>query len=162
MTMDAGSWTLRPAGPDDEPFLLALYRDVRAAEFEAMGWPPETLAAFPADQWRMQMRAYALAHPHAEPSIVEQDGLAVGRLLVSRTAADHRIVDISLMSQVRGRGLGTQVLAEVCGRAEALGCSVSLSVLTTSPAQALYRRLGFVPVDDGEPYRQMVRPGPAC
>ncbi|MDZ4363864.1 GNAT family N-acetyltransferase [Brevundimonas sp.] len=162
MTMDAGSWTLRPAGPADEPFLLALYVDVRAAEFQGMGWPPEVLSAFLADQWRMQTRAYAHAHPQADLSIVEQDGVAVGRLLLSRTSSDHRIVDISLMSHVRGRGLGGQVLAGVCDRADAQGCTVSLSVLTTSRAQTLYRRLGFVPVDDGEPYRQMVRPRPAC
>ena len=122
MTMDAGSWTLRPAGPADEPFLLALYVDVRAAEFQGMGWPPEVLAAFLADQWRMQTRAYAHAHPQADLSIVEQDGVAVGRLLLSRTSSDHRIVDISLMSHVRGRGLGGQVLAGVCDRADASDC----------------------------------------
>lgn len=162
MTMDAGSWTVRPAGPGDEPFLQALYCDVRAAEFAQLGWPRETLAAFLADQWRIQARAHSLSHPHAERSIVEQDGLAVGYLLVSRTSSDHRIVDISLMSQARGRGLGSKVLAGICEQADAQACTVSLSVLTTNRAQALYRRLGFVPVDDSEPYRQMVRPRPAC
>lgn len=88
--------------------------------------------------------------------------MAVGYLLVSRTSSDHRIVDISLMSQARGRGLGSKVLAGICEQADAQSCTVSLSVLTTNRAQALYRRLGFVPVDDGEPYRQMVRPRPAC
>jgi ribosomal protein S18 acetylase RimI-like enzyme len=47
----------------------------------------------------------------------------------------------------RGRGIGSQLLAELLTRARAAGLErVSLSVETDNPARNLYQRAGFVPV----------------
>jgi len=151
---------LRPRLPSDDGFLFELFVDVRRPEFEQAGLPEALLNALLADQYRIQALQYAAAHPGAEHRIIEHDGTPVGRLILAQVPEGLRIVDISLMSNVRGRGLGGRVLSWICEQAGAAGCSVSLSVLGISPAQTLYLRHGFRFIDAGEPYRQMVRPRP--
>jgi ribosomal protein S18 acetylase RimI-like enzyme len=62
---------------------------------------------------------------------------------------DDRTPELSVGVRVerRGRGIGSQLLAELLTRARAAGLErVSLSVETDNPARKLYQRAGFVPV----------------
>lgn len=143
---------LRPQTPDDAPFLAGLYLSVRWEELAASGWPDEAKRAFLLDQFRLQTVHYAKAYYDAEFSIVEENGEPVGRLYLFRGERDLRIVDISLLPQARGRGLGTALIQAVFEEARGAGKTVSIHVETFNPARNLYRRLGFKDIEARGPY----------
>lgn len=64
------------------------------------------------------------------------------------------VVDLALLPEHRGAGVGEALLTRVVGD----GRRVSLSVVRTNPAQRLYRRLGFEVVDEDDVYLHMQRP----
>ncbi len=57
-------------------------------------------------------------------------------------------MDIALLPEHRGRGIGTRLVQDVLDEARASGRSVSLHVEETNPAKRLYERMGFVDVED--------------
>lgn len=149
---------LRPQTGDDAPFLEALYVSVRWPELAPSGWPDEFKRAFLTDQFRLQTRHYAQAYYDAEFSIVEHGGRAIGRLYLFRGQADHRIVDVSLVPEARGKGFGTALLKAVQEEAAAARKTVSIHVEQFNPALRLYRRLGFVELRPQGPYLLMQWP----
>ena len=58
------------------------------------------------------------------------------------------MVDIALLPDWRGRGVGTALTQPVIAEARAAGKTVSISVEKHNPAERLYRRLGFREVAD--------------
>lgn len=83
-------------------------------------------------------REYGLSGP------VRAIGLAT---LDRREATDTLLMDgIAVDAAARGRGIGTRLLAAVCGHARSLGKSeIRLDVIDTNPrARALYERQGFI------------------
>lgn len=135
---------LRQEASDDLPFLEQLFISTRLAELEPTGWPADVKQQFLASQFGFQRRHYAQAYHDADFYIVQQEDRPVGRLYLFRGSTDIRIVDISLLPEWRGRGLGAALIAVVQAEAERSGCSVSLQVALYNPAQRLYSRLGFV------------------
>ncbi len=73
-----------------------------------------------------------------------QGARAVGRL-VSDDARDDLILlmDIALLPEYRGRGIGTAILHELLQAADRAGKTVMLHVEPNNPALRLYQRLGF-------------------
>lgn len=131
---------LRTATAGDAELLRALHRTGAAAELA--GLPEAVLDA----QHELRERAY-LARAGAIDRIVVVDGAAVGRLLTAEADGPVRIVDLALLPEVRGRGVGTAVLRDELDRAADAGVPVVLRADRGSRPEALYRRLGFV--DDG-------------
>ena len=76
------------------------------------------------------------------------DGMSAGRLYVDRTADEIRIVDITLLPEHRGRGVGQALLEPVLAEGERDGLPVTIHVERHNPALRLYARLGFEVVDD--------------
>lgn len=79
---------------------------------------------------------------------MQVDGESVGRLLVDISGDGVTVVDVALVPGARGHGVGTKLLGEVLDAARAHDRRVTLCVLRSSPALALYQRLGFVVVDE--------------
>ena len=148
----AAGYGLRPQREEDYPFLEQLYFSVREKEVEPMDWPEEAKRAFLADQFRMQTAHYRTHYFDAEFLIVEHDGEAAGRLYIFRGPRDHRIVDISLLPEIRNAGVGSALLRAVQAEAEAAGKTVSIHVEKFNPAQTLYRRMGFCEISEIGPY----------
>lgn len=148
----------RPANAGDLDFLRSLYFDTRRGEMAAFGWPEAQAQAFLGMQYDFQSRSYAGSYPDAEHSIIETDDGPVGRLLLNRTKADFRVVDIALLASVHGRGIGRGVLGAVIERAEQAGLPIRLSVLIGNPAVHLYLKLGFVEEGNDGMYLEMTRP----
>lgn len=134
----------RPMTDSDAPLLLALYASTRAEEVAAWGWDPQQQAAFLHMQAMIQQRAYAMQYPGATQEILLHDGVPVGQMMVHRSPQEIRLVDIALLPDCRGRGLGTAAIAELQREAAMANLPVTLSVLKSNPAQRLYARLGFV------------------
>jgi len=85
--------------------------------------------------------------------IVLLDGLPIGRIWLFRCAAEHRLVDISLMLEFRNRGIGSLLLADAIAAARAACVRLCCSVAVTNPASLrLHQRLGFQIVGQDEIY----------
>ena len=141
--------TLRPATPDDAPFLLAVYASTREEELAlAVGWPDEQKAAFVAAQFQAQDAYYREHYTDATYEVVLVDGEPAGRRYVARWADEIRVMDIALLPAYRGGGVGTALLRELVDEAVAAGKKLSIHVEKMNRARELYERLGFVEAAD--------------
>lgn len=135
--------SLRAEVSDDESFLCALYGSTRAEELEASGWDPTARAAFLSLQFKAQRAGYRSQFPQAECSIVLLEGSSIGRTVVNRTDGEIRLVDLVLLPERRGAGIGTILLSSLIAEAANLRQPLRLSVVKGSRAIRLYERLGF-------------------
>ncbi len=149
--------TLRTARPADHDFLVALYTSTRADEFAQLGWPVEMERTFMKMQFDAQRSDYERRHPGALCDIVELRRCPVGRLWVAQDARSLTVLDITIMAELRGQGIGTACLQRELRRADLAGLDVELQVVVGNPAQRLYERLGFRPVGPGGVRQAMVR-----
>ena len=130
---------LRPATPDDEPFLLEVYASTRIDELAALGWNDDQKQAF----IKMQFLARERSYPRVDDRIILLDGRAVGRMLVDRNEAEILLRDIALLAEYRNTGIGSRLINDLMQEAAAAGKPIKLHVVSSSPAVRLYERLGF-------------------
>jgi ribosomal protein S18 acetylase RimI-like enzyme len=134
---------LRAEQAEDRPFLEGLYASTRSEEMAMAPWSEEQKRAFLAMQFDMQHRSYRQVYPDARYDVIQRAGEPVGRLYVSRRPEELRILDIALVSEVRGRGIGGALIAELLAEARGARQVVLLSVESNNRACALYKRFGF-------------------
>jgi len=155
------SIVLRPITAADEPFLRELYGSTRAEELAPVPWSEEQKRAFLDMQFRAQSVHYAKHYGDGEFLMIEDGGRPIGRLLLHRTAEEIRIIDISLMPEHRGKGIGTKLLRDVIVEGAATNRKVSIHVEHFNPAKRLYERLGFRYVETNGVYHRMEWRAPA-
>lgn len=148
----AQGFELRSERQGDRVFLENLYISVRWPELEPSGWTDEAKLGFLRDQFALQDKHYATHYAEAEFLLLEKQNVPLGRLYLYRAKTDIRIVDISLLPEVRNAGIGTALLQGVIAEAVDAGQSVSIHVEKFNPAQTLYRRLGFRVIEEKGPY----------
>ena len=147
--------SLRPITPGDDGFLARVYASSRADELAITGWSEEQKAAFCRQQFDAQRTDYAANYPKASFQIIERGGTPIGRLYVDRGEKEIRIVDITLLPEFRGSGIGTQLLRELQEEARNAGKVLSIHVERFNRALELYQRLGFRQVEDKGVYLLM-------
>jgi ribosomal protein S18 acetylase RimI-like enzyme len=140
--------TLRPVGSSDRDFLLQVYASTREEELRLVDWSADQKAAFVRMQFEAQDAYYREHYRPATFDVIELDGEPVGRLYVARWEDEIRIIDIALLPDHRGRGIGTRLLEELLAEGAETGKSVSVHVELNNPARRLYERLGFVPAGE--------------
>lgn len=144
--------SLRRERPEDMPFLERLYISVRWEELAGVDWPQDSKVGFLRDQFALQVRHYNTYYADADFGILELDGSPFGRLYLFWGDRELRIVDISLLPEWRGKGIGTILLQHIIEEARHSGNIVSIHVEKFNPAQHLYRRLGFKEISESGPY----------
>jgi ribosomal protein S18 acetylase RimI-like enzyme len=142
---------LRLAGTADEPFVRQLYRNSRASEFAAAGLPQAALDVLLDQQYRAQAAGYAAQFPDAMALIVLHHDEPVGRLILQIGDRQWRIVDILLLAEVRGQGIGSDLIDAIRRAAsERDARELCLAVrFNNVAARRLYARLGFAETADG-------------
>ena len=118
-------------------------------------WDEAQRQAFLSMQFEAQDRSYHGNFSQARFEIVELRGVAAGRLYVNRGRDEIRVVDIALLPEHRGRGVGSALLRGLLAEAAVNGQCVTIHVEIGNPARRLYERLGFVEVRDEGVYRFM-------
>lgn len=155
-------YALRPETDADIPFLAALFASTREQELAVVPWTNEQKSAFLDGQFRAQRHHYRTYNSGCAFDVIEHCGAPVGRLYLEPEPPRFYVVDIALMPDWRGRGLGTAILTAVIACAREGGRSVGIMVEKFNPAMRLYRRLGFTDVADHGVYQEMEwRPGDA-
>jgi ribosomal protein S18 acetylase RimI-like enzyme len=159
--------TLRAYCDDDLEFLCELYASTRADEMALLiDWSQEQKRSFLRQQFEAQHDYYQQQYPGAHYDVIELEGQRIGRLYVAEIGAEKgadeaaettelRLMDIALLPQHRGDGLGGALVRELLDEAAAAGCPVSLHVEENNPARRLYQRLGFRDVADVSFYKLM-------
>jgi GNAT superfamily N-acetyltransferase len=135
--------TFRPVTDADHPFLRDLYAGVRAAELAPVAWPEAAKRDFLDQQFALQHQHYLKNYVGADLLMIETEAAPIGRVYVYRTPAEIRLMDIALIPQRRGQGIGSALLGELMDEARVTACELTLHVEPDNPAQRLYQRLGF-------------------
>ena len=148
----------RPITPEDEPLLLQVYASPRLEELAPLGWSPEQQLAFLTQQFHAQHQHYQRHYAAAEFLVILLDGRPGGRLYVDRQEEALLIVDIALLPEYRGLGIGSHLLRALLDEAGAAGKPVRIHVEKFNPALRLYERLGFSVIADHGVYWFMERP----
>jgi ribosomal protein S18 acetylase RimI-like enzyme len=149
--------TLRPVTDADMDFLHRLYATTREDELKQVDWTPEQKAVFVSHQFHAQHQYWQENYTDTSWDLIVADGVPIGRLYVARWPDDIRVVDIALMPEHRGGGVGTRLLREILTEGDATGRKVSIHVEIYNPARRLYERLGFVQAGDRGVYLLMER-----
>jgi GNAT superfamily N-acetyltransferase len=145
----------RPSTEADLAFVALVYASTRVEEVAATGWSLEMQHQFLAHQADAQHRHYQRHYPDAEWLVIERDGKLVGRLYLEEWPSQIRLIDISLLPEGRGDGIGGAILADLQAMATAAAKALSIHVERNNPAMRLYLRLGFAKVDEHGVYDLM-------
>jgi ribosomal protein S18 acetylase RimI-like enzyme len=140
--------TLRPIVEDDGPLLFAVYASTRVEELAGVEWDEDQKTAFLRHQFEAQHQQYQEGYRDASFNVILLDGQPAGRLYLARGVDEIRIVDIAILPDFRGRGIGTGLITGVQADAAQAGKAVRIHVERFNPALRLYDRLGFRPIVD--------------
>ena len=144
---------LRPVTAADDEFLLRVYADTRVDELALTAWDQPRREAFVRMQYQAQAAHYRAHWPAAEYSVIEahddKTHHDVGRLWLHHRPDAIHVLDIAMLADWRGRGIGTRCLQRLMNEADVTGRAVTIHVESGNQARHLYARLGFQPV--GEP-----------
>ena len=142
------SITFRPAAPDDEAFLLKVYGSTRAEELQAVPWSEAQREAFLKMQLAAQHHHYRQLYPAGDYLIILDRDRAVGRLYVARLEEQIRIIDITILPEERGRGLGTSIIGDLMAEAAQAGKPLRIYVESFNPSLRLFEHLGFSQIEE--------------
>ena len=159
MTAAAGALTgrieLRPTQPEDLEVLYRVYADSREEELSAVRWAAGEKEAFLRFQFNAQHQQYHAHFTGAQFDLICRDGEPIGRLYVDRGETIVTLIDIALLTEHRGQGIGGRLIRELLNEARAGGKRVRLHVEHNNRVLRLYERLGFQRIADRGVYYQM-------
>jgi ribosomal protein S18 acetylase RimI-like enzyme len=139
----------------DLPLLERVYASTREDELAQTDWSDAQKAQFIAFQFQAQHRHYTTHYHGAQFLVIEREGVPVGRLYLHWRSDELRVVDIALLPEARGHGIGNALLDALMAHAASQGKGVSIHVEQMNPAMRLYQRLGFVRIGEHGIYRLM-------
>jgi ribosomal protein S18 acetylase RimI-like enzyme len=148
----AGLLRCRRQLPEDETFLWEVYASTRQEELDRTGWSPAQRKIFLDSQFKAMRHGYASQFPHGEFSVIMLGEKQVGLMVVDRAENELRLVDIALLPEYRGRGIGSFYLKKLAAEAALAQKPLRLHVFKASRPWRLYERLGFVKIEEDGPY----------
>jgi ribosomal protein S18 acetylase RimI-like enzyme len=155
MKTDDKAITLRPIAAEDQDFLLRLYRSSRGDDLRELGWSEERISEFLEMQHEAQRNFLATDYPNLVDQIVSVDGQPAGRLAVEQRPNEIRLIDLALLPERRGHGLGTRLIQQVQEHAQSARLPLRLQVIRFNRAVALFERLGFTRTSETGSHFQM-------
>jgi GNAT superfamily N-acetyltransferase len=120
-------------------------------------WDAATKEAFLRMQFAGQDSYYHATFPSASYDLIVSGTDVLGRLYVDRGETAWLVIDLALLPEHRGKGIGTRLLTDVLACAGAAAKPVRLHVEGFNPARRLYDRLGFHQVADQGVYLLLER-----
>lgn len=139
----------RPVADTDAEFLLQVYASTRQEEMAMVDWTDAEKDAFLRGQLAAQKADYDARFPDACHEIILLDDRPIGQIWVGRTEEEIRLLDIALLPEYRGRGIGTTFLKELQEETVRAAKPMRHCVYKENePALGLYKRLGFNRVAD--------------
>lgn len=148
---------VRPMEPRDEIVFRRLFAQVREPELRAATWPAADKKLFCDSQYTLQDRHYRQHYADFEPWAICRDDTVIGRLYLATFDDLLILMDITIAVSERGKGIGSTLLFDVISQADVQGREMRLHVEPDNPARRLYRRMGFIELEQGGIYLEMQR-----
>jgi GNAT superfamily N-acetyltransferase len=149
--------SLRPQTPEDDAFLRRLLIATITEELAAWLWPEPVRDQLLDMQYRVRRQGVEGNYPGADRSIILADGAEAGWLVVARSAEELRVVEIAVLPDLRGKGIGAAALGAVLVESDRTGIPARLNVNIANRAARLYERLGFTRTGGNEVQHFMER-----
>jgi ribosomal protein S18 acetylase RimI-like enzyme len=126
-------FSLRPAGPGDYPFALALYAEGAREHLTKIGrWDENRIVAL-----------FREGYKQGKTQIICVDDQVVGFIQVVDFADRLYLRQLHLIDGFRGRGIGSTLIGAELRRGAESDRPVTLDVMHGNPARRLYVKLGF-------------------
>jgi len=148
---------LRAAEEKDASFIEAVYRTTREAELNLTNWSEFQKSAFISMQSAAQLSDYKKKFPAARFQVIVYKKKDIGRFFTCETENEIRLLDITILPEYTGKGIGTNLLQRLIQRSNKVQRKISLHVIASNPAMKLYQRLGFVQIKKDGLYYYMER-----
>lgn len=148
---------LRPQQKQDDAFIESVYRSTREDELKITNWSEEQKQAFIMMQSMAQLAEYKTKFSGAHYLIILYKKKDVGRFYTWENDDEIRLIDITILLQYRGKGIGKLLLGELIKKANKVQKKISLHVEPTNPALQLYLRLGFIYIKNNGRHYYMER-----
>lgn len=146
---------LRPLGADEDEFWREIFYDSVRSHFEPLNLADDQLNSLLDMQYRAQNLDYRTNYPNASNYVIEYKGVHAGRVIMSTEHGDLRIIDLTVFTRFRGRGIGTRIFEWFFDMSREKDMPIRFHVEKTNPAVALYLRAGFKVVEDVTSHYQM-------
>ncbi len=138
-----GLW--READSHDDAFMRTLWARTHGEQFSVL--PPELGARLCTQQYEAQLAHYEQSYPDMTVHVLRWKGLDAGRLMLLDRQDAVDVLDLAILPEHQGQGLGSRVLRRIKDHAGPR--VVKLAVEKNRPrAQELYERLGFEAASD--------------
>ncbi len=147
--------TFKAISKKDMAFLSELYRSTRWEEVLNAPWDDQQRIDFLSQQFKAQHTHYQSHYPHAEKLLIIKDKQNIGRIYIDRDDVSICLIDVALMTNQRGNGLGTLLLKELLDEAQLTNKKVVIHVENFNPAYHWYLKHGFNQVEDKGVYQYM-------
>ena len=146
--------TLRPARPEDEPFMRALRGQMDAERLFMNYWQGDDAEELKKKILDLQFRGRE-AHDRGikenwetKENVIELNGRPVGRFLVAGDGEQIHMSDLVVSKEFRGMGLGHMVIQNCMQECARSGRVLRLYVDKMNPAMNLYLSMNFYVVED--------------
>jgi len=140
--------SLRKITDQDQAFLLAVYTSTRENELAQTDWSVQEQTEFLRMQFNAQHQHYQQHYSEASFDLILMGEQAVGRLYVSRWENEIRIVDIAVLTEYRGKKIGSTLLERLMDEAKESQRELSIHVEKNNPAMQWYLNMGFEEIED--------------
>jgi ribosomal protein S18 acetylase RimI-like enzyme len=135
--------TFRPTTEEDYNFLVNLYESTRQEELALTQWDADQREAFVRMQFAAQRGHYRAKRPAGREELILVDGEPAGRLYSDLSGDTDHLLDLCLLPEYRGRGIGVLVLQGILAAASATGRRVTIYVENFNRSLAFFERHGF-------------------
>ena len=148
---------LRSVEKKDDFFIETVYRSTREEELKITNWTEEQKGEFIKMQSSAQLAEYKIKFPGATFQVIVLMKKDAGRFYTWENENEIRLIDITLLPQFRGKGIGTFLLGELIKKSEKGRKKISLHVDPVNPALKLYLRSGFIHIKNNGRHYYMER-----
>lgn len=155
--MESANVTFRPMEEKDLPLSFEIYASTRREEMSITGWPTKQIEEFLLSQAAAQNKHYKENYDRAVYEIIQLDGKDIGRLYVDEGRKELRIMELALLPEYRGQGIGRKIMEDLISKSEEKGLYSTLHVEENNPARQLFQRMGFEFVEERGVYHYMKR-----
>ena len=149
------SITTRSVKPEDQTFLLELYKSSRGDDLRGLGWDEQRISEFLDMQYEAQQNFYDSDYASAADELILREDKPIGRLMIESRPHEIRCIDLGLLPEYRERGLGTGIIQKLQEKARREKKPLRLQVIRFSRAVSLFDRLGFVRTSETGTHFQM-------
>jgi len=147
--------SVRPeaGGEPEKAFLYLLFSSIKAPEMAFMPVDAKQKEFLLQMQFTSMNATYRHRFPKARFEIVELDRWPIGRIVTDVQKDCVYYVDVALMPQASGAGIGTALMAAMLEEPRRLGLPARAKVLNYNlPSLHMFQGLGFTKVAANAPY----------